>query len=437
MTVHNQEITNKFILSKEYKRNLVFLKNYNSFYLWQGGWYKFLKDDEIKSLIFDFISKEYPKKNVTSSLVNDIFTQVKWKVIEKRENEDKNYICFKNKVYNLNTFEFEEFNPKKIITYYFPFNVSELEQEIPNFTNFLKTSLVKEGTNDTDNELISLVQEMMGYFLLDRMEAATFFLVGDGANGKSKLCDTVMEMIGRQFCSSMNIETLTIQRFSTTNLIGKRLNVSNEEESKYMKSDKFKALITGEQITAERKGGDHFEFIPSTKYLFASNEIPTFSSINHGLIRRIKIIPFHRKFKEKEQDKQLLQKLYAELPGIMSWALDGAKRLKKNGFRFSRAKSSDTSIREFENEISSGVRFVRDEYEINPELGLFTSNIDLYIDYRKWCDENGKKPINKISFCRDVVKNIEGVSDKTFNNIRGKNIIKKQNINLDDINFKE
>lgn len=442
MSVLNQEITNKFILSEKYKRNLIFLKNYKIFCLWRGGWYEFLKDDEVKTLIYEFMEEEYPNKNISTALVNDLLNQIRWKIVEKRDQEDKNYICLKDMVFNLNTFEFEEHDRKKTVTYYFPYNSTDLVQATPHFSNFLKTSLVKEidpynKEIHTDQELINLIQEMIGYFLLDKMGAATFFLVGDGANGKSVLANVITEMIGRKFCSSMNIETLTSERFSTSYLIGKRLNISNEEESRFMKSDKFKALVTGEQITAEKKGGEHFELIPTTKYLFASNEIPTFSSINHGLIRRIKIIPFHRRFKESEQDKYLTEKLLTELPGIMGWAIDGAKRLVENGYVFSKSIASQVQIEEFENEISSAVRFIRENYDVNPSLDYFTSNDDLYNEYQEWCTVNGKKPINKISFCRDIVKNIEGVHNKRSGNIKGKNIAKKEELNLNEIDFNE
>ncbi len=51
---------------------------------------------------------------------------------------------------------------------------------------------------------------------------------------------------------------------------------------------------------------------------------------SHAFFRRIDIVDFKRIFKEEEQDKDLKNKLRAEIPYIINWALKGLMSLRKN-----------------------------------------------------------------------------------------------------------
>lgn len=50
-----------------------------------------------------------------------------------------------------------------------------------------------------------------------------------------------------------------------------------------------------------------------------------------GIWRRIKLVPFDVKIPPERQDKDLLNKLKTELPGILVWAVDGCLKWLKNG----------------------------------------------------------------------------------------------------------
>ena len=176
-----------------------------------------------------------------------------------------------------------------------------------------------------------------------------------------------------------------------------------------MRSDKFKALISGDYIHAERKFGAKFTFRPITKYIFACNKLPTFDGINYGIKRRLCIIPFNRVFKDFEQDKNLIDKLTVELPGIMDWAIKGAKKLTENNFVFTDAKLTRQSGIDFENETSSALMFFRDNYCVSETKEIFIDNMTLYREYTAWCQDNGKKPLSSQNFHSDIMHNIEGL----------------------------
>lgn len=50
-----------------------------------------------------------------------------------------------------------------------------------------------------------------------------------------------------------------------------------------------------------------------------------------GMWRRIVPIPFNAVFTDKNRDNDLEDKLQAELPGILNWALQGARLYAKRG----------------------------------------------------------------------------------------------------------
>jgi putative DNA primase/helicase len=200
----------------------------------------------------------------------------------------------------------------------------------------------------------------------------------------------------------MSIEKLTTNDFAASSLIGKKINICLEEESSYVKSDKFKAMVSGDPINVERKYGDSFMWEPTVKYVFATNEMPTFSGLNYGLVRRIKIIPFNRIIEDHKKDTRLTDKLGTELSGILAWAMAGAKRLAENGFKFTECAQSVNKIGEFKENISAAILFYNENYTLGTSDEDFLSNDELYENYVHWCEKRGKKRQSYYVFMRDI-----------------------------------
>lgn len=407
----SQAIVSDFLKSETNDKDLLFFRKLDTFYRWQGGWYKSVGPDEMTLELYRFVWQRYTNDlNITMSYVRDLTEQLKVQIPQQIAELSKDYICFQDCLLDINTFTTLPHDRTKISVFYLPFKYTTVNDgSVPteNWQRFLSTSLVRKNIQDqfeTDPELVTLCQEMMGDFLLPHLFSHTaYFLVGNGANGKSVLLDIISEIMGDEFISSLNIEALTTDKFTAPHLIGKRINISNEEESKFIKSDKFKAIVTGDKINAQRKFGSPFDFKPDVKFVFASNKIPTFSEINYGIIRRIKILPFLQRFNEDNPltDPLIKKKLLGELPGIVNWALEGAKRLVAQGFKHSHSTQAKEALEEFEGDISSAVMFFRENYIVNSTE--FTSNEALYADYRLWCDSVGRKPLSKSNFGRDLI----------------------------------
>jgi len=427
-SVNNQDIASSLANSDSFLTDLVYCSEYDTFYLWDNYYFTQLDTFKLHHKYHHYIAKTFPRLNITESLINDVVKSSRYYINIIHETPDFSRIAFLDNNFNLDSFEFEPHNKQKLTVFNFPHNSQDINMPTPNWHNFLKTSLVKANNGGTDQELIDFVQEMFGYFLLPSLKGSSaFFLVGDGSNGKSVMVKVLEEMFGRDYCSHMSIQSLTTDKFKSSGLVGKKINISNEEESKFMRADTFKALITGDTITGERKFGDSFSFTPNTKFVFATNEMPTFDTMNYGLRRRMKFIPFFRRFLDNEQDKNLIDKLVKEIPGIIGWAIEGAKRFVYNDRVFKQAAASIQYLEKFVEEISSALSFFNNFYIIDNSLK--TANNDVYNHYKKWCEDNGRKPMNSHNFWRDINKEFgDTIMDLRWNEmgnperIRGKNI---------------
>jgi putative DNA primase/helicase len=85
-------------------------------------------------------------------------------------------------------------------------------------------------------------------------------------------------------------------------------------------------LLTGAERSTGRGLYEGMREWPNTaKVCMDLNHLPDFKGVDLGIERRLKVIPFDRQFSEKEQDKQMAEKLRGELPGILAWAVECRK----------------------------------------------------------------------------------------------------------------
>jgi len=197
----------------------------------------------------------------------------------------------------------------------------------PRFRAFLNEVV----PSDTERKKL---QEYAGYCLhhwgLPYHKA--LFLVGPTASGKSTFLDAINAMLGEDTVASLTPQQLTGERFAGAELYGKWANIRNDIPAETVKNTgEFKEIVGGDPMKAERKRKDPFMFQPTAKHLYAANELPSTETDDEAFYRRILLAPFPETVPEAERDKHLDDKLEAELPGILNWAIDGLQRLVANG----------------------------------------------------------------------------------------------------------
>lgn len=276
---------------------------------------------------------------------------------------------------------------------------------------------------EKDQDRIELLQEFFGYCLTRENDyEKALFLFGEGANGKSVVLYVLEELIGKDNCSSIALEKFNDSHY-IARLRDKLVNISLETNAKTNVYDNmFKAIVTGDTISADEKYGQPFQFKPYCKLLFSTNNMPRVGDKSEGYYRRLLILPFNRQFNKEERDPKLKYKIASsELDGIFLWALNGLKRLRDRGY-FEESASMLNIKDEYRKENNNVIIFVEEMCVLDAHDDI--SKDDLYQTYNNWCVDSGYRPLSKISFGRELIRQYVSVnkgrcsSTRTWKGIR-------------------
>ena len=333
------------------------------------------------------------------------------------------YIVVKNGVFNLDTWQLQDFSPEIITRNKIP--IPYIDQSYYEVTDNTLTKMAA-----SDKKIRAILEEILGYILFRRNEyAATFILTGDGSNGKSSFLKMIRRLVGNENVSSLDLKELD-QRFKTTELFGKLVNIGDDISKGYIKeSSMFKKLSTGETINVERKGKDPFDFTNYAKLVFSANEIPRINDFSEGLGRRLQIVPFKAKFSvdDKDFDPFITDKLLSDesMQYVLNLALKSLKRLLNNK-KFTTSKAVEKEMEKYIEENNPIISFVNNE-EVEIERAVVG---DVYDIYRQYCSDNGYQPVSKINFSKQITKlfnydvkvqKIDGKSKRLFvDDIKGR-----------------
>jgi putative DNA primase/helicase len=251
-----------------------------------------------------------------------------------------------------------------------------------------------------DVALIRFVQKVIGYSLTgSTQEQCLFILYGAGANGKSTLIQTISALLG-DYARQTPTESLLVQRGDgvrndLARLQGARFVSAVEVEGgRRLAEALVKQLTGGDTITARFLYGEHFEFQPMFKLWLAVNHKPVVQGTDHAIWRRLRLIPFTVTIPAAEQDKRLTEKLRAELPGILRWAVEGCLAWQQEGLAPPTAVKRATG--DYRAEMDVIAAFIRDCCVVEPQRQVSTS--ELYAEYRGWCEQMGESAVTQKAF---------------------------------------
>jgi putative DNA primase/helicase len=256
------------------------------------------------------------------------------------------------------------------------------DAECPRFRQFLHESI----PNETDKNKL---QEFAGYTLLHWALPyhKALFLVGPTASGKSTFLDTIRTMLGEDAVSSLTPQEMSSERFSGAELYGSWANIRNDIPNEIIENTgKFKELVAGDPIKAEEKYQDPFRFEPTAKHMFSTNELPAASTDDRAFYRRILLVAFPKETPRDERDKHLDDKLQAEHPGILNWALDGLQRLMKQD-AFTGDRRPWETEETWEKWSDSAKRF--DQLCLQQEGGSSLPTREVWQAYLAFCEDEG------------------------------------------------
>lgn len=326
-----------------------------------------------------------------------------------------------NGVVNLRTGKLQASKPENHITRHSPVKF-DATATCPLFMMFL------DQVTDKKKPLINYLQRVIGYALTgNAAEQCLFFLYGSGANGKSTFLTVVTELLGPDLARQTPPETLMARKNSgATNDIARlqsvRVVIANEvEDGSLLAESLVKAMTGGEVMTARFLYGEFIQFTPKFKLFIAGNHKPTIRGRDHGIWRRIRLIPFEVTFAPSQRDKKLQAKLRAELPGILNWAIKGCLAWQKSGL--AQPKLVTDAVKSYREEMDLLSAWMNDCCVVGAQHAW--QSRQAYQNYKMWAEGGGYKPMSEGMFSRDLevtfqkdkrkdANYFEGISQKPF-----------------------
>ena len=244
-----------------------------------------------------------------------------------------------------------------------------------------------------DDELIQFVQRLFGHFLTgDVSEQKLALFWGTGANGKTTALNAFMDTVGPDYTMQCLPDFLMEKKGEShptekASLFGKRfVSCVETEASRKLAESTVKMLTGGEKIMARRMREDFWEFNPTHKLILCTNHRPIISGTDHGIWRRLLLVPFLQRFDGARQDKQLPEKLKAERAGILAWAVRGCLEWQRIGLNPPASVCSATEDYRSSEDIFG--RFIADCCVVNKSTSVRFSC--LYERFEQWANDAGE-----------------------------------------------
>ncbi len=392
------------------------------FYEYKDGYYQPVPDEVVKKWVKRELKNQF-KISRCNDVIHSLLTESF--ISGEKINEDKHRLNMKNGILNIRTGKLDPHASDFISTIRIPIEYDS-KAECPLFIETLGQIFAD------DVGKISVLQEFMGYCLTPNNSHQVALLnVGEGANGKSVLFSVFEKIVGKENCSSVPMECFG-NRHYIAQLSGKLVNISIESEAKKAIHDaNFKAIVSGDTITADRKYGQPFEFNPFVKLIFAMNDLPRVDDKTDAFFRRLIIIRYTQQFQGKKDDRNLKNKLLEELSGILNWMIEGLGNLENRG-RFQVTSKMRMDVEKYRIEQNNVLQFVSEECAVRgvSKSGLKRKTLKfkksngkilnnewsvtkklLYIRYVEYCESSGCFPLSKINFGRHLKKHFAKIEE--------------------------
>jgi putative DNA primase/helicase len=392
-------------------KDLVFIEDQRIYEYCDKNFWSPISDTRIEKYIQDILLKN--KIRPKQSKVQPVVKTLKPIILKQQDEFEmrRNCINFKNGILNLDTFQIEPHDKQFFITQrleneFYPHILNDYQDKLANWMRFLNDIF------DEDQERIRLLQEVFGYCLTtDTKLEKAFILKGSGRNGKTTVIRTLENIIGHQNVANVSFSNL-IKDFSRASLYNKLLNTSGEMDFNNATSTEFfKAIVSGDTISAEEKHKPPFSFRPFCKLLYSTNDLPKIKDRTFGYFRKIIIIPFNKKIPENKIDVDLSDKLKAEYPQIIAWALHGLDRLRQNR-RFSNPTACDVEMNQYQHDSNSIMQFIEECCELD---SYSKANKKYFVKaYQKFCIENQMRAFGTTTITKELF-NQYGIEQKKSN----------------------
>lgn len=350
------------------------------------------KDSSSSNLLFNHAIRSQASNKIRATI--DV-AKTESRVAARPEDFDKDMYLFncENGILDLRTGELLPHNPRWLITRVSPVTFDPLA-DCSKFLKFI------ERIFSNDIELIEYMRDIVGYSLSgDISDQSFYYLYGLGANGKSVFLEIIRFLMG-EYGKQSDFETFNTKsgdkvRNDLAMLKGARFVTAPEVDGgKALSESVIKQVTGGEPISARFLFAEYFEYKPEFKLFMAANHKLEIKNQDHGIWRRVKMIPFKVTIPEDERDNHLTEKLKLELSGILNWAIQGFNHWNKGLMKV--PKSVLEATQGYKHDMDIVGEFIESKCKVGPDETVRVST--LYESYKDWCKYNNEMLLGKIQF---------------------------------------
>ena len=292
-------------------------------------------------------------------------------------------------------------NPDQLMTKLAPVEYSR-SAKCPRWDRFMLE--VMNG----DADKVAYLQRAAGLSLVGELiEHVLFLLYGTGRNGKDTFLETLSDALG-DYAYSAEPELLLIKKQEShpeniASLQGKRFVHTSEPNRALQMAEATVKWLTGKKtLNARQMYSKRFNFESSHTLFLAANHRPIITGQDTGIWSRVKEIPFTVSFHGRE-DKHLYEKLAAELPGVLAWAVRGCLDWQQRG-KLDEPASITDATKGYREDMDVIGDFLDDVCEVREKLmdgsEAWTERTGLYHVYAQWCSMDGMDPLSARMFYR-------------------------------------
>ena len=255
-----------------------------------------------------------------------------------------------------------------------------------------------------DQASIDTLQDWFGYLLTpDTRQQKILFLIGPKRGGKGTIARVLRELVGADNVAGPTLGSLATN-FGLSQLLGKTValvadaRLSGRTDSAVI-VERLLSISGEDALSVDRKFRPAIDGKLPARFVILSNELPRLGDASGALAGRLILLRLIRSWYGKE-NTHLFDRLKAELPGILLWAIKGWLRLRERG-RFVQPQSGVGLVEDMEDLSSPVNAFLRERCWLAHGERIEVS--ELYREWRGWCETHGRKePGTEETFGRDL-----------------------------------
>lgn len=243
-----------------------------------------------------------------------------------------------------------------------------------------------------DQESKELLQDWFGYVLAPGNPFEKLLLIeGVSRGGKGVIQTALTTLLGGNIAAP-TLNTLS-ERFGLASLVGLPLAIIPDARSsldparRAVALERMLSIAGNDSVTIDRKFFKEVKMVLPCKIVLMANKIPKLSDNSRAIVERVLPLKLVRSFRGRE-DTTLKERLSGETEGILTWALEGLRRLRKRG-HFVIPESSGDMLGDIQEDGSPLGLFLEDHCVLDPQE--WCPSARLFGEWEQYCSMHGFK----------------------------------------------